>query len=37
MKDKDREGDNEIGLSEGFMDFNISGSTMMGFVDWMFS
>lgn len=36
MKDKDREEDNEIGLSEGFMDFDISESTIMGFVDWMF-
>jgi hypothetical protein len=36
VKDKDREEDNEIGLSKGFMDFNISESTIMGFVDWMF-
>jgi hypothetical protein len=36
VKDKDREKDNEIGLSESFMDFNISESTIMGFVDWMF-
>jgi hypothetical protein len=37
VKDKDREEDNEIGLSEGFVDFDISESTIMGFVDWMFS
>jgi hypothetical protein len=36
VKDKDREQDNEIGLSEGFMDFDISESNIMGFVDGMF-
>jgi hypothetical protein len=36
MKDEDREEDNEIRLSEGFMDFDISESATMGFVDWMF-
>jgi hypothetical protein len=36
MEDEDREEDNEICLSEGFMDFDISESTIMGFVNWVF-
>jgi len=37
VKDEDREDDNEVRLSEGFMDFDISEANMMGFVYWMFS
>jgi hypothetical protein len=36
VKDKDREEDHKIGLSKGFVVLDISESTIMGFVDWMF-